>query len=64
MTMARKKVADMSPDELEEYRAYMRQKKAESRERNPPEVDKRKNRDRSAYMREYRKKQKIKPRGC
>jgi len=54
--MARKKVADMMPDELEAYRAYMRQKKRESRKGKPPEVDKRKKRDRAKYMRERRKK--------
>ena len=54
--MARKKVADMTPDELEKYRAYMRQKKRESREGKPPEIDKRKKRDRAEYMRERRKK--------
>tara|TARA_R110002153_G_C13332612_1_gene498566 strand:- start:5625 stop:5993 length:369 start_codon:yes stop_codon:yes gene_type:complete len=53
--MGRKKVADMTPDELETYRAYMRKKKRESREGKPPEVDKRTKRDRAEYMRERRK---------
>ena len=57
--MTRKKVADMTPEELEANRAYMRKKKAESREGKPPEIDKRKNRDRAEYMREYRKRNKA-----
>ena len=57
--MPRKKVADMTPDEIQTYRAYMRQKKAESRVGKLPEIDKRKNRDRAEYMREYRKRNKT-----
>ena len=57
--MARKKVADMTPDELEKSRAYMRKKKAESREGKPPEIDKRKHRDRAADMRKSRKRNKT-----
>jgi hypothetical protein len=57
--MATKKVADMTPDELEKNRAYMRQKKRESREGKPPEIDKRTKRDRTEEMRERRKKKVI-----
>jgi len=48
----------MTPDELEAYREYMRKAKAKSREGKPPEKDKRGFRDRSEYMREYRKRNK------
>tara|TARA_R110000850_G_scaffold99302_1_gene205773 strand:- start:55 stop:237 length:183 start_codon:yes stop_codon:yes gene_type:complete len=57
--MATKKVADMTPEELEKNRAYMRQKKRESREGKPPEIDKRTKRDRTEEMRERRKKKAL-----
>lgn len=47
--MPRKKVADMSEEELEKHRAYMREAKRKSRKLKP-DVD---NRDRSGYMRKY-----------
>ncbi len=58
--MGRKKVADMTPDELEAHRDYMRKAKAKSRAGKPPEKDNRTNRqrDRTPYMREYRRKEK------
>ena len=52
--MGRKKVADMTPDELIAHRAYMREAKRRSRADKPPEVDKRGYRDRRGYMCEYR----------
>ena len=51
--MARKKVADMSPAELEEHREYMREAKRKSRE-NGGSIDKPVKRDRAGYMRMYR----------
>ena len=57
--MATRKVADMTPDELEKNRVYMRQKKRESREGKPPEIDKRTKRDRTEEMRKRRKKKVV-----
>ena len=51
--MGRKKVADMTPEELEKYREYMRQKKRESRQGKPAEKDTRTNSDRKEYMEKY-----------
>ena len=61
--MGRKKVSEMTPDELEAHREYMRKKKAESRaNRDEPEKDPRlysdRKDDRAAYMRAHRKRKK------
>ena len=53
--MGRKKVFEMTSDELETYRSYMSQKKRESRIGKPTEIDKRKKRDRTQEMRDRRK---------
>jgi len=56
--MGRKRVADMTPEEREANREYMRKAKARSRLGKPPEKDKRKKRDRAAYQRAYRARKK------
>ena len=54
--MGRKKVAEMSPNELESCRKYMRDAKRKSRKGKPPEKQIRPSR--AKYMRDYRKKKK------
>jgi hypothetical protein len=59
--VGRKKVSDMTPEELKAYREYMRTKKAESRaRRSEPEKDYHGPRSRAEDMRRYRKRKKSK----
>lgn len=61
--MTRKLVSEMTPKELKEYRAYMREAKRRSRANNPPVKDERtyaEREGRAEYMRAYRAKKKKK----
>ena len=54
--MGRKKVSEMTPEELAAYRKYMAQKKAESRaRRSEPEKDLRTYEDRRDYLRSHKR---------
>lgn len=51
--MPRKPVSELTPSELEERRAYMREAKRKSRNSKPTEKDSRHYSDRAEYLRDY-----------